>query len=364
MHSTVTPAILQSLREQRPYPAVTLAMPTFRRPPDNAGDPVRLGNLVREAVRQLEADPAVTKERREDVLAHLDAAVAEVDLAHAEDGLVVFAAPGEHQVWTLDRTVPERVVVADTFLTRNLVAADAARHPYWVLTVAADRIALWDGQGERVGEDTGHGFPLGRGPDDPDAERKERIGDTPSTFRDERTRQFFRDADTALADVLRDEPRPLYVTGEPAALSLLGEVGSATHGAALVPFGGLAQAAPGAVAQAVAPARAADAERDIADALAALDRARGTATYAAGVDEVWQKASDGRIHQLVLEENHRVTVRAGEGHLEPAADDDLDAVHDIVDEIVESALETGARVVHVPEGTLADAGHIAAVLRF
>ncbi|MFJ9037264.1 chemotaxis protein [Streptomyces sp. NPDC102406] len=364
MHSTLTPATLRELRTPRPYPAVSLAMPTHRRRPENAQDPVRLHNLLQEAVRQLDADPAVTRERREDVVAQLEAAVAETDLAHARDGLVVLAAPGEHQVWVLDRAVPERVLIADTFLTRNLVAAGAARRPYWVLAVAADRIALWDGRGERVTEHTAHGFPLTRGLEAPDSERKERVGDLPSTFGDERTRQFFRDADACLADVLGHEPRPLYVTGDPAALSLFSAAGTAAHGAVQIPFGGLAQAAPETVARAVAPARAADAERTVADALAELDRARGGNTYAAGVDEVRQKAGDGRIHRLVVEENHRVTVRAGEGHLEPAADDDLDAVHDIVDEIVESALETGAQVVFVPDGTLADAGHLAAVLRF
>ncbi|MZD04054.1 chemotaxis protein, partial [Streptomyces sp. SID5785] len=135
-------------------------------------------------------------------------------------------------------------------------------------------------------------------------------------------------------------------------------------GAAQVPFGGLSHGRAEAVARAVAPARGADAERETAEALADLDRARGARTYAAGVDEVWQKATDGRVRLLVVEENFRVTVRAGEGHLAPAADDDLDAVHDIVDEIVESALETGAEVAFVPDGALVDSGHIAAALRF
>ncbi|MFE1949516.1 chemotaxis protein [Streptomyces sp. NPDC059524] len=364
MYSSLNPEILRELRRPRSYPAVSLAMTTHRRPPDDAQDPVRLGNLVDDAVRQLDADPGVTKERREDVLKHLRAAVQEADLVHAKDGLVLFAAPGEHQVWAIDREVPARVVVADTFLTRNLVAADAAAHPYWVLSVAADRITLWDGRGNRVVEDTGHGFPQSRSLEDDDVERKERVGDVPSTYRDEATRQFFREADGILAELLRAEPRPLYVTGEPAALSLLTESGTAAHGSAQVPFGGLSHGRADAVARAVAPARTADAERETAEALADLDRARGANTYAAGVDEVWQEAADGRIRRLVVEENFRVTVRAGEGHLAPAADGDLDAVHDIVDEIVESALETGAQVVFVADGTLAEAGHIAAALRF
>ncbi|MFF2655193.1 chemotaxis protein [Streptomyces sp. NPDC058045] len=364
MHSTLTSQILRELRRKRPYPAVSLVMPTHRRQPDNAQDPVRLGNLVDEAVRLLDGDPEVSGNRRDEVTAQVREAVQETDLAHAMDGLVLYAAPGEHQVWAVDRTVPERVVVADTFLTRNLVAADAAERPYWVLALAADRITLFGGRGDRLTEHTGGGFPMSRSLEDPDAERKEQVGDLPSTFRDEQTRHFFRDAGTALAALLRTDSRPLYVTGEPAALTLLTETGPAARDAVQVPHGGLAHATADTVARAVAPARAAEAEEAVAEALGELDSARGRRAYAAGVDEVWQKASDGRIHLLVAEEHYRIPVRVGDGHLLPTGDDDPEAVHDIVDGIVESALDTGAEVVFVPDGTLHEAGHLAAVLRY
>ncbi len=141
--------------------------------------------MLADAKKQLEADPAVTRDHRLDVADQLDRALAEVDLTYAEDGLVIFAAPGEHQVWSLARTVPERVVLSDTFLTRNLVAAEAAERPFWVLTVAADRATLWNGGADRVAEEHIGGFPMIRSRENFDAERQERIGDMPSTFRDE-----------------------------------------------------------------------------------------------------------------------------------------------------------------------------------
>lgn len=219
MEHALSPATLTELRRPRPYPAVSVLTPTHRREPDNAQDPVRLRNVVAEAKKQIESDPAVTRERRTDLVQQLDRALAEVDLAHTEEGLAIFAAPGEHQVWSLARTVPERVVLSDTFLTRNLVAAQVSERPFWVLAVSADRVTLWNGGADRVAEERIAGFPLTRRLEDPNAERKERIGDLPSTFRDERTKHFLREADTAMNAVLRENPRPLYVTGETAALS-------------------------------------------------------------------------------------------------------------------------------------------------
>ncbi len=364
MEHALSPATLAELRRPRPYPAVSVLTPTHRREPENAQDPVRLRNVVADAKKQLESDPAVSRERRIDVVKQLEEALAEVDLTHAEDGLVIFAAPGEHQVWSLARPVPERVVLSDTFLTRNLVSAQAAERPFWVLSVSADRVTLWNGGGDRVVPEHAGGFPLTRSMDNFDAERQERIGDLPSTFRDESTRHFLRDADTAIGKVLRADPRPLYVTGETAALSLLDEVGSVCRDAVHIRHGGLADATPETVWQAVHPVIAADSRR-VADQVAReLEAARGRKAYAAGLDEVWQSAREGRVGLLAVEENFRATVRDSGDHLVPADSDDLDAREDIVDEIVEQCLETGADVRFVPDGTLGDATGIAGVLRY
>jgi hypothetical protein len=365
MEHVLSPTTLTELRRPRPYPAVSVLTPTHRREPDNAQDPVRLRNALAEARKQLEADPGVTRERRRDVVEQLEQALKEVDLAHAEDGLAIFAAPGEHQVWSLARAVPERVVLSDTFLTRNLVAAQAAERPFWALTLSADRISLWSGGGGHVVEARTAGFPLTRSLDEPDVERKERTGDVPSTFRDERTRHFLREGDTALAGVLHADPRPLYVTGEQAALSCLDEVGTVAKDGVHVPHGGLAHASPDAVWQAIRPVVSAQDLKHVDTVTRELETARGRRAFAAGVDEVWQNATAGRIGLLAVEENYRVTVRDDGGdHLVPAGSEDLDARDDIVDEIVEQCLDTGAQVRFVPDGTLGDAQGIAGVLRY
>ncbi|OIJ63475.1 chemotaxis protein [Streptomyces mangrovisoli] len=367
MEHALSPATLAELRRPRPYPAVSVLTPTHRRERSSAQDAVRLRNVLADAKKQLESDPAVTRDRRTDVEEQLDRALAEIDLAHAEDGLVIFAAPGEHQVWSLGRTVPERVVLSDTFLTRNLVSAQAAERPFWVASLSPDRVTLWDGGADRVTEHHGDGFPMAREPRNFDPERQERIGDTPSAFRDEDTRHFLREADGAIGAMLRDDPRPLYITGEQAALSLLDEAGSATRsaGAVHMPHGGLAHGTPEAVWQAVRPYLD-EATRESAAAVAReLESARGRKKFAAGVDELWQNAREGRVRLLAVEENYRVTVRDDVGdHLIPAETGDMDAREDIVDEIVEQCLETGADVRFVPDGALDGMDGIAGVLRY
>ncbi|MFI5756677.1 chemotaxis protein [Streptomyces sp. NPDC051569] len=366
--NALTPDVLRELRTPRPYPAVSLTMPTHRREPRSDQDAVRLRKLVAEAGRRLEAEPKLDKRTHASVRARLAQAVTEVDLSHALDGLLVLADAEDHGIWYLPREVPERVVLSDTYLTRNLVAATAQSRPYWVLGIAADRATLWSGAGERLHEHREDGFPMQAPQDSWDVEREERIGDTPSTFRDEETRRFLRTVDDAVGKVLAERPRPLHLVGLAPALALLDEAGSATRAAAgRLVKGGLTNGPAPVLLKELRPVIEAYARREKDEVMNRLDGARGRRAFGAGLDEVWESVREKRAGLVALEEHYRRTVRVCDGHL--VAVDDATAARpdvrdDIVDELVETALDGGAEVVFLPDDALAAHDRIAAVLRY
>lgn len=365
MHQPLTPAALAELRRPRKYPAVSVLLPTHRRERDHAQDAVRLRNLLEQAKDAVHHDPEVSRTDRIDVIGQLDQAGAEVDLVYAEDGLAIFAAPGEHHIWSLDRPVPPRVLLAQTFLTRNLVAAHAASQPFWVLVVSGDIATMWSGGRGRVPERISGPFPVRRPRIDFDPERQQRIGDMPGIFDDEETRIFLREVAEAADSVLAADPRPLYVVGDTEALAALDETGPLVREAvARIAHGGLAEGPGEALRRALRDAARARDDEQVAEVLDGLDRARGHKSFAGGVDEVWHSVAEGRASLVAIEDDYRATFRDDGGHLVPATPGERGAREDIVDEIAEQALDTGAQVHFLPDGTLAEAGHIAAVLRF
>ncbi|MEV1049442.1 chemotaxis protein [Streptomyces sp. NPDC049916] len=366
----LTADVLRELRTPRPYPVLSLTMPTHRAAPENAQDPVRLRNLVAEASHRLEADAQVGREVRAALRAQLERAAAEVDPRGALDSLLVLATTEEYQIWRLPRVAPERVVFSDTFLTRNLVAAKAQTRPFRVLTLAADHATLWLGTRDGIRSEETGGFPLTAPQEPPNPQREERIGDTPSTFSDEETRTFFRDVDDKLRTVLADDPRPLYLMGLAPALALLDEVGTASGAAAgRVTKGAPADLPPAEVLRELGPALAEGARQAAAEVASRLDRARGTHAFAGGLDEVWAAVREGRAGLVAVEEHFRAVVRVTDEHLEPVDEGTTRSTddrvrEDIVDELVESALDAGADVVFVEDGSLTDHGRIAAALRY
>ncbi|MFJ8619637.1 chemotaxis protein [Streptomyces clavifer] len=366
----LTAGLLQELRATRPYPALSLTMPTHRRAPDNAQDAVRLRNLVAEAGNRLEADPRVSRESRAAVKAQLDRAVAEVDQRRALDALVILADADEYQIWQLPRTAPERVVLSDTYLTRNLVAAKAGARPFWVLSLSAEHAALWSGTSEGLRKEGTGGFPLTAPHEEPNPQREERIGDTPSTYSSEDARNFLRTVDEKLRTVLATDPRPLFLVGLAPALALLDEVGESAGSA-------VARTAKGTTAETTAPELLKELNPALEDwrmqAAAGirgrLDNALSSRSFAGGLDEVWLAVREGRAGLIAVEEHFEQTVRVTDGHLEPVGPDDTPDTdgqirEDIVDELVEAALDNGCEVSFVADDSLEGHGRIAAVLRF
>jgi hypothetical protein len=98
---------LAQLRGPREYPAVTLLSPLQRNRPGNSEDPVRLRHLVDQARRRLQGEFGVRDSAS--VLCHLEEGIEAIGLAHASDGVAVFAT----------RTRGDTLLVEDNFEYRR-----------------------------------------------------------------------------------------------------------------------------------------------------------------------------------------------------------------------------------------------------
>ncbi|MFI6582503.1 chemotaxis protein [Embleya sp. NPDC050493] len=374
--AALSPELLAELRRPRAYPAVSLTLPTHRHRPENQQDHIRLRNVLAEAEKRLAADPEVGREARIKTVDRLKAAAAELDPEHFLDGLVLYASADEHYAFTVQAPVGERVVLATTYLTRNLVAAAERLTPYWALVLSEHEVHLWHGRGDEVHEVRDGGFPItSAGPERDGPPTREGGGLGVS----EDFRRLLNEADEQLARALAGREDKVVLVGLRPQVKAFRE--STRNGAHLaeteLEVGGVSEATPGQFAEILAPARTALAAEATAAALRALDDARSGKRYAEGIQEVWAPARASRGALLVVEEGLRVTGRlvtvdrTGEVVLQvltgPHAEDAVlagRAEDDIVDTVVEATLEADGKVVFVPDDTLADAGGIALALRY
>lgn len=349
------------------YPAVSLLMPTHRTPPENLQDPIRLRNLLSEARRRLERDESISREVATQVYDEIAGAAESVDLRQVGEGLALFASPGQVHIRLLDTPVHERVVIADTYEVRDVVADAARRHRYWALVLSEQPTRLWSGDGAHLVEVTSHGFPFTHEGPGGTVGLPRDYGQRPSAHRDERHRRFFRDIATALAEVDALDNRPVFVLGVERYLAFFADewrrriAGSVT--------GNYDHAGAHEVYELLAPKLAAHTAMQQVHALESLDAARGANRCAAGLAEVWVLARQGRGAHLVVEEGFHSPAWVHGDHLhppdqEPHRDAPGVLVDDAVDDIVEAVARQGGDVTFVGDGSLASEGRIALIVRY
>ncbi len=360
---TMYQARLADLRKPRGYPAVSVLMPTHRQLPPREQDPIRLRNLLGQARRRLSADPAVSGARAAAVMERLERVASEVDLVYASDGLALFASESDASAHLIDHQVAERVEVAETYATRDLVADAVRAQRYWALALSEKPTRLWAGANDHVTEVIGDGFPMTREFADEEAALPAGFGKDRGTLRDERRRQHFREVDAALAQIRAHDPRPLIVLGVERDLAVFDQVSQQLDAVIGRVRGGFGRAGEARIAESVAPVLRDELRRRQQRALAELTRARGANRYAAGLGEVWELARQGRGSLLLVEQGYREHAAEEFASGAPPAVV-APVVDDAVDEVVETILDGDGDVVFVPDGALAEQDRIALALRY
>ncbi len=134
-----------------PPPCVSLYQPTHRHHPENQQDPIRFTNLVKTLQRSLREHRAAAE--IETLLAPLHALARDDDFwMHTHEGLAVLAAKDLFRVYLLDRPVPERAIVADSFHTKPLLRILQSADRYQVLALSRQHVRLFEGDRDGLDE--------------------------------------------------------------------------------------------------------------------------------------------------------------------------------------------------------------------
>jgi hypothetical protein len=388
--SELTPAALAALRTPRPYPAVTLVMPVDPKAPFSEKDRILLRGLCTEAQRQLAEDQDVDREVR---LALRDGklspeAIAElVDPGVPAGELVVYVSGSDPtQVWQVptDAEVLPRAEFADRYLTRYLAAAEQRSWPYLVLVLDQEMCRLYRGAASRLREVKEYGFPDAPAiPSPEDAVPGPIPRAQPYEAHEEYVKQYLRAVDKNLGRALKAHTGlPLFVIGGDKILAaFLDLTGHHDLVVGTLPLTGMDKDSPTDLAKRVAPTVDAHRAGQVAQAVTELGDARSQNKYVGGPSEIWTAIADKRVHRLLVEEGLLIAGKAGGDGRElttvpypepvtlPQPKEDFEppergVATDIVEQLVENAVESGALVLFVPDGTLADAAGVAAVLRY
>src|SRR5262250_1733769 len=194
---------LKQLQGRRDYPSLSLLAPTHRTHPANTRDRIVVKNLVAEGLDRLQGE--FKKREVAGVVHNLKMLVDRVDWKHSLEGLALFASRDVATAIQLPFRVKARVVIDETFATKDLVFTLNRSPHYRVLVLTEKPTRLFDAMTNVLTEFTGKPFPMiHKGPGGA-SRLPGGQGINRSAVRDESHRQFFRKADEALAAIQKEE---------------------------------------------------------------------------------------------------------------------------------------------------------------
>jgi hypothetical protein len=333
-------ALLAELQRLNAYPSVTILTNTHPSDPMRDDDSRRIDALIADADRRLAGD--VTDDVRARVVAALRELAFEASLRPATRAVALCASPEHRALVHLGREVRTRVVVDDTFATRDMVADANRTAAFRVITMSDRKARLLVGDRHRLAEQRDDRWPIVRDDLDSDTLWRRAIADALAAESDE--------VPTIVAGVTRTTREFEALLPRPP----IGRIAGAHDRTGWPELHRIAWPL-------VVDWLRADGQRAIDE----LEAARGARLFAGGIDEVWQLAHDGRVRLLVVEDDFELSARLEPRGIVPTSDrDQPGVVDDVVDELIESVLVRGGDAVIVPSQQLADHGRVAAALRY
>jgi len=368
---------IQFLQSFHTYPSVSIFVRTHRHMPDREKDPIKVKNAVEDAKNRLLQE--YSRSEVSDLFERMDTVAASLDYKHMLDGLAIYVNAEWSGVYHLPFPVEDRVTIENGFVTRDLVRTLNRLPRYWVLALGAKPTRLYYGVGDSLTEvtepDTDHigtlqdGFPYEyTGSDRDSVIMAIDKGHKDADHHDAHISNFFRKVDELLHQFMSVEPLPLILVGEDRNRSYFTHVSQHTQHIVGTVSGDYGREPKRVLEERVWNETQEHLKHTRHTKLDAFHEAIGSGHHIFGLHDVWWTARQGRVQDLLVEENYSVP-----GVVNPDNPDDLiiyddhetpGITDDLVDLLIEKVLDKGGTVTFVEKGALHDYNHIAAILRY
>lgn len=379
--------ILGKLEASQQYPCISLLMRTHQQPRGYKSDRIRMKKLIAEMDRQLEQCAPARQARR--LSRKMRNLVLTTDFRYLNKGLCLFVAGNVEEIQLLPREIEDRVVIGDVFAIKEILIDLHNNIDVFMVVISDDCTRVLTNTNGPFTELAGeHGFPLWREEGPGMTERI--ISSTLASYawfpgrtrgpavraplpgaytpeensvQLERSKQFFRIVDAALAKVMSDRAR-MILCGTPHQTALFESICSNGEKIFARVNGNFTKNAENELREMADEEtekfRLSQSEKAVNSVLA-YDSAPKTAF---GMEAVWQLAQQKQINRLIIEERFRFPAIVDREHLIIKKAPDLDRSQDATEELVKRAHFSGAEIFVCCNNALKDYGHIAARFGF
>ena len=353
---------LKNLKDITSENCVTIIMNSHRTKPDYLKDELSLKNHIKEVETRLLAD--TTKRDATKLIEKLHSLAEEIDHSHNLDSLMLFVNHDIAEFTRLPIKVVDRVIIDDTFATRDLVRAMHAEAHYYVLVLSQENARLIEALNDQVVKEFKSPFPI----ENKQFFTRNKTEAAVASKKSNLIAEFFNTVDKEINAIRKANPLPVLICTVEENYSEYLKIADhkETIYTSFLNKNRMSEKDHAIVLEASKIVEEHNIKRNN-DRKIELQKAVSENKFLSDTNEIWKAISEGKIQTLfieqglfqpaILEDNEIIYV--SENHRT-----DKEVIDDIYDEMIELNMNFGGDVVFLPKGELIDFNGFGAVTRY
>lgn len=340
--------ILKEIKDIRGQFCISIILNTHYTHPENEKDAITLKNLQREAVERL--NELTDKRTAKKLTDRLDELVNQIDHRYNTESMALFVNEDIARYTRLVIPVTNRVIIDESFATRDLVRALHTQQGYYTLVLGQDRARLIEAANGRVIEELGRPFPIFNytlfTTNATQASNATKVGNF--------QKEFFKRVDRAVWAVWQENPLPIVISADEKSIAYFKNVSEHADiiiGAHNDSFGKSAQHLVEANYYIVEEYNRKRNEARLAE----LKEALSSGKFLVDINDIWRAIQEGRGKTLFIRNGYYQPAKLVDDKIVLIDENDTttpDVIDDIIDEMVEINMNYGGDAVFIFDGGL------------
>lgn len=341
--------VLQKIKHISGKNCVTILLNTHRTVPDNEKDPIVLKNLVKEAQSRLQQEE--NQEGVKEIIKKMNDLADSVNHRHNLESLVLFVNEDVAEYVRLPIPVEERVVLDNTFATRDLIRALHEEKGYYILVLSRDKARLIEVYNDKVMEELQEVFPIDNVWLHPNQKAEAAVASRQTNLQQE----FFNIVDKKLIEVSKGNPLRVFICTEESNYHQYLKIADRKDLIIGYLNGNRMLEKPHHIVEAVWPLVRNYRAEQIRKRIEELENAADAGKVLTDLNDIWRAVNDGRGKTLFVKQGFFQPARLENDVVEPVSENERNVpgvVDDIVDEMIEFNLKNSGDSVFVNGGEL------------
>lgn len=353
---------IKELKDIRSENCISIIITTHRTKPDYLNDGLQLKNMIKEVETRLLADTG--KKDAAKLLERVNALADSIDHSQNLDSLVLFVNKDVSEYMRLPIKVKDRVVIDETFATRDLIRAMHLETHYYIAVLSQNNVRLIEAVNGDAVKEIGNPFPI----ENTQFQARNRAALAIASKQTSLMAEFFNKVDKAVNKVRKGSPLPVFICGLEENHSQYLSVADNKETLFNVylnknkindPIHSIVEESWEVVKEYMIKKNNSRKED--------LKRAVGENKFLSDTNEIWKAIGEGRIQTLFVEQGRFQPAIMKGDEIEYVSEDrrnDPEVIDDIYDEMIEANMDFGGDVVFLPKGELDKFNGFGAITRY